>query len=276
MSREMDKIGIWSEVKLAIIREYMPAYSKLVTDHNLYHLYIDGFAGYGLHESRTSGSIVPGSPLNALKTLPPFQEYHFIDLNPARARRLRSYAPGRDDVHVHEGDCNEVLLKLFPNVLWKEYRRALCLLDPYGIDIAWEVVAAAGGMKSVEIFLNFMVMDMNMNVLLQHPENAQPNQIKRMKRFWGDQSWRDAIYAQQTTLFGEDDRVKHSDSNAKIADAYRTRLKDAAGFRFVPEPLPFLNDQGATIYYLFFASPNETGHNIVVDIFDKYRKKQGL
>lgn len=275
MPPEMDKIGLWSEVKLAIIREYMPAYSRLVTD-NFYHLYIDGFAGYGLHESRTSGTIVHGSPVNALDTLPPFREYHFIDLNPARAEKLRTYARGRSDVHVYEGDCNEILLKLLPRARREQYRRALCLLDPYGIDIAWDVVAAAGRMNSVEIFLNFMVMDMNMNVLLHHPERALPSQVERMNKFWGDESWRHAVYAQQTTLFGEDEQVKLSDSNAKIAEAYRNRLVEVAGFRFVPEPLPFLNDQGATIYYLFFASPNETGRNIVVDIFGKYRKLQGL
>lgn len=182
MSSEMDKIGMWSEVKLAIIREYMPVYSKLVTDHKLHHLYIDGFAGFGLHESRTSGAIVPGSPLNALKTLPPFREYHFIDLNPARVENLRTLAPGRSDVHVHEGDCNRELLKLLPTARREDYRRALCLLDPYGIDIAWDVVAAAGRMRSVEIFLNFMVMDMNMNVLLHHPEKALPSQIERMNK----------------------------------------------------------------------------------------------
>jgi hypothetical protein len=77
-------------------------------------------------------------------------------------------------------------------------------------------------------------------------------------------------------LFGEDAQVKLADSNAKIAEAYRTRLREVAGFRFVPRPLPFLYDHGATIYYLFFASPNETGHNIVVDIFEKYRRLQGL
>ncbi|MGA2131067.1 MAG: three-Cys-motif partner protein TcmP [Bryobacteraceae bacterium] len=272
----MDKIGLWSEVKLAIIRDYMPAYSKLVTDHNLYHLYIDGFAGYGLHESRSSGAIVPGSPLNALNTMPPFREYHFVDLNPARAEKLRTYAPGRKDVPVHEGDCNEVLLRLLPNARWEQFRRALCLLDPYGIDIAWDVVAAASRMKSVEIFLNFMVMDMNMNVLLHHPERAQPRQVGRMNKFWGDESWRSAIYAEQGDLFGEDRQVKLSDSNAKIADAYRSRLIAKAGFQFVPDPLPFLNDQGATIYYLFFVSPNKTGHDIVVDIFNKYRKLQGV
>jgi len=276
MPSEMDKIGLWSEVKLAIIREYMPAYSKLVNDYHLYHLYIDGFAGYGMHESKTSGEIVPGSPLNALNTLPPFREYHFIDLNPAKVQQLRTYAPDRCNVHVHEGDCNEILLKLLPMAQWEQHRRALCLLDPYNIDIAWEVVAAAGRMKSVEIFLNFMVMDMNMNVLLNHPEKALSSQTERMNGFWGGESWRQAVYARQGALFDQDAQVKLSDSNAKVAEAYRARMIEVAGFQFVPEPLPFLNEQGATIYNLFFASPNKTGHDIVVDIFEKYRKLQGF
>ena len=276
MSAEMDKIGIWSEVKLSIIRKYMPVYSRLVKDHGLYHIYIDGFAGYGLHESKTSGEIVPGSPLNALNTVPPFREYHFIELAQSRAAQLQTYERGRNDVHVHQGDCNEVLLKLLPTAKRKDFRRALCLLDPYGIDIAWDVVAAIGSMKSVEIFLNFMVMDMNMNVLLHHPEKALPSQVERMNRFWGDESWRQATYAVQSNLFDKDDQVKLADSNARITEAYRARLRDVAGFEFVPEPLPFLNEQGATVYYLFFASPNKTGHNIVVDIFNKYRKVQNL
>jgi three-Cys-motif partner protein len=150
------------------------------------------------------------------------------------------------------------------------------LLDPYGIDIAWDVVALAGRTKSVELFINFMVMDVNMNALLLHPEEANASQVDRMDKFWGDDSWRKVTYIEQTGLFGEGRQVKLADSNAKIVEAYRERLMKVAGFQFVPRPLPFLNGQGATIYYLFFASPNRTGHDIVVDIFEKYRKLQGL
>jgi hypothetical protein len=52
MAAKMDPIGLWSEVKLAIIRDYLPAYSKLVTEYKLHHLYIDGFAGFGLHQRK--------------------------------------------------------------------------------------------------------------------------------------------------------------------------------------------------------------------------------
>ena len=222
---------------------------------------------------------MPGSPLIALSTDPPFREYHFIDANPVRADQLRRFTAGRPDVHVHTGDCNEVLLRdVFPNVKYENRRRALCLLDTYNIDLSWEVVATAGRMKSIEIFVNFMVMDMNMNVLLRDPAKADAGQLARMDRFWGDRSWRDIAYEvnPQANLFGESEQVKVEDANEKIAEAYRQRLLKVAGFAYVPQPLRFVNSLSATIYYLFFASPNQTGKKIVESIFDKHRKRQGL
>src|SRR5258708_33862267 len=59
---------------------------------------------------------------------------------------------------------------------------------PYNIDLSWDVIATAGRMESIEIFLNFMVMDMNMNVLLRDPEKEDAAQVTRMTRFWADES----------------------------------------------------------------------------------------
>ena len=70
--------------------------------------------------------------------------------------------------------------------------------------------------------------------------------------------------------------VKVEDANDKVAEAYRRRLLKVAGFKFSPVPLRFVNARGATIYYLFFASPDPTANRIVTDIFDKHRKRQGL
>lgn len=173
-------------------------------------------------------------------------------------------------------DCNEILLKrIFPLVSFEARQRALCLLDPYNIDLAWEIVAAAGKSRAIEIFLNFMVMDMNMNVLLKDATKADPKQVARMNRFWGDASWQQAAYetSPQQGLFGDPDIVKVEDANQKIAEAYRQRLLKVAGFKYAPIPLAFKNKLGRTIYYLFFASPNQTGHKIVEDIFRKYRNR---
>ena len=39
--------------------------------------------------------------------------------------------------------------------------------------------------------------------------------------------------------------------------AFRERLNKAAGFEFVPEPMPMTNRRNAVIYYLFFARPSQ-------------------
>ena len=163
MKPEYDIVGYWSEVKTEIVRAYATEYSKIMAKRNFKHIYIDAFAGPGVHVSRASGEYIPGSPLNALLVQPPFREFHFIDADGNRADRLRQLAENRPNVFTYEGDCNDILpRKVFPNAQFKGYSRALCLLDPYNIDLSWHVVSQAGAMRSIEIFLNFMIMDINM------------------------------------------------------------------------------------------------------------------
>ncbi len=89
---DFDLIGPWTEVKLDILREYAPAYSKILRANGFHHSYIDAFAAGGAHVSRTTKEIVPGSPLIALSTDPPFDEYHFIDKDEGRIEQLRGFS----------------------------------------------------------------------------------------------------------------------------------------------------------------------------------------
>jgi len=270
---KIDEVGYWSELKLEIIKKYAGAYSQILAAQTrlFEHHYIDAFAGAGIHVAKRTGEFILGSPLNALNINPPFKYHHLIDLDGERVESLRKFTKDRQDVTVYEGDCNKVLLDdVFPKVRYENYRRALCILDPYKLSPDWTVVAKAGEMKSVEIFLNFMVMDMNMNVLWKNPSGVAPAQIERMNRFWGDESWRDAAYRRQDDLFGS---YEEKTGNEDVAEAYRQRLRKVAGFQYVPRPLPMRNSGGAIIYYLFFASTNATGARIVEDIFERYRQR---
>ncbi len=271
---KIDEIGFWSEVKLDIIRDYAAAYSTILSKQTPIsrHLYVDAFAGAGIHVSRKSGDFVPGSPMNALNVTPAFSEYHFIDLDEARVRGLQEMAEGRPDVFVHHGDCNRVLLdEIFPRCQWKDYARALCLLDPYALSVDWQVLETAGRMKSVEIFYNFMMMDANMNVFWRTPEAVNPQQAARMTAVWGDDSWRSAAYRkQQRSFLANDGFIEEKASNSRIAQAFKDRLRNVARFDYVPDPIPMCNSSGAVVYYLFFASPNPTGHDIVEQIFKKH------
>lgn len=278
---EHDEINIWSEVKLAIIKEYASAYAKIMDAQrrgkisSLRWLYIDGYAGSGHHISKTSGDLVEGSPLIALNTSPPFHEYHFIDSDERRAAGLRKEAGDRADVFTYGGDCNTVLLsKVFPRADYGQYKRALCLLDPYNIDLKWEVIETAGKAKSVEIFMNLMIMDINRNALRKNPDKSIASKVAQMTRLWGDESWKDEGYDQVPTLF--EDAIPVKVSNERFAEAFRQRLIKKAGFKFVPKPMPMKTKTNSVIYYLYFASQKEAGMDIVTDIFNKYRAKQGL
>jgi three-Cys-motif partner protein len=267
----IDRIGRWSETKLEIVRDYAAAYTTILSKQKSIRrfVYIDAFAGAGKHISKQTGQFVLGSPANALNVRPPFDEFHFIDLDESRVSQLDDLSGGRRNVHVYHGDCNEVLLtKVFPRCLYEDFARGLCLLDPYKLVVDWKVLAAAGSMGTIEIFCNFMIMDANMNMLLKNPDKAKPAEIERMNAVWGDDSWRKAAYTKRKTLFGDEDEKA---TNERVAEALRKRLHEIGGFDYVPAPVPMKNSTGAVVYYLYFASPNKTGAKIVGQIFRKYR-----
>ena len=271
----IDEIGFWSEIKLEIIQKYASAYSAILSKKDiLSHAYIDAFSGPGFHLSKTdTGRVIKGSPLIALETEPRFDDYYFIDMDSEKTDVLETLAQNHDRVHISNGDCNNLLIDcIFPEVQYRDYRRALCLLDPYGLNLNWEVISQAGQMRSVEIFLNFPTMDMNRNVFWRHPEGVLPKNINRMNAFWGDESWRDIVYSepQQIHLF-DDKAVEKVADNDIVARAFQTRLKEKAGFQHVPSPLPLKNSTDATLYYLFFASQQPVAEHIVEDIFSQYR-----
>jgi len=270
---KFDEIGYWSEVKLDIVREYASAYSTIMAKQPFCkaHMYIDAFAGAGSHTSKATGQMIPGSPLNALAVAPPFTGLHFIDLDDARVAELERLASNDGRVRVHYGDCNDILLKdVFPQCRYDQFRRALCLLDPYGLNVSWDVLKTAGSMGSIEVFYNFMIMDANMNVFLRDPSRVSSVQADRMTAVWGDESWRTAAFREQPDLFGS---TLEKTDNDTIAEAFRERLRKVAGFKYVPAPIPMRNSMGATVYYLYFASQNDTGAKIVTHIFDKYRTR---
>ena len=127
----------------------------------------------------------------------------------------------------------------------------------------------AGELNTIDLFLNFPVMDINRNVLWRNPEAVEASQIARLNSFWGDESWREIAYRTDTTLFEEPEKQP----TEVVAEAFRNRLKKVARFERVPHPLPMRNSKGAVVYYLFFASQKNTAENIVLDIFESYRRR---
>ena len=270
---QFDEVGDWSVLKLDIIEQYGSAYTRAfnVRGRRLKKYYIDGFSGAGVHVVKRTRQQIEGSPARALKIVPPFDGYYFIDLDKDKTAYLKKLCEGRSDVQIINDDANSYLRTLLPTIQYARYNRALCVLDPYGLHLDWEVMELAGKSKAVDMFLNFPVMDMNRNAIWRTPERASPEGIERMSRFWGDGSWKQAAYAKskQTSLFFEPDDEKLP--NSAIVAAFRDRLNKVAGFEFVPEPMPMINSRNAVVYYLFFASPKPVAKDIITHIFRTHR-----
>jgi len=264
----LDEIGEWSRIKLEIVREYSAAFSKILARQpNLQHIYIDGFAGAGLHLAKGSGEEIPCSPLQVLGVTPPFREYHFVEMNSERLAFLKRQVGDRSNVFFHPGDCNQLVPKIIAErAKYQDYRRALCLLDPYGLHLHWNVIAAAGVAKSVDLLLNFPLMDMNMNALRWDPDSVTSVQADRMSAYWGDESWRQAAYRKQPGLFGD---IEEKQLNEVVAEAFRERLRTTGCFPCVPSPLPMRNGTRATVYYLFFGSQKPVAEKIMKYILKK-------
>ncbi len=267
----LDEIGPWSEIKLDILRDYAAPYSRILSSHGFHHGYIDAFSGPGLHVRRKGKEEVLGSPLVALGVEPPFDEYHFIDLDGEKVDFLRKQVGSRATVMFYNADSNTVLIdSILPRFSYAKRTRALCVLDPYKLTLDWNVVCAAGRSSAVEVFINFPVMQMNRNCKQETISEILPGELHAMDRFWGDRSWHATMFraSDQMNLFGGEGLDKTD--NRDLVNAYCARLHKVAGFGFVADPLPMRNSKNAVVYYLIFAGPNKTGWKIVQDIYRKH------
>ncbi len=124
-------------------------------------------------------------------------------------------------------------------------------------------------MKTLDVFLNFPVMDINRNVLWRDPGKVGASQVARMNAFWGDESCAmSPIGRTRVYLNGPKNRRTKWLRKLSACDCRRSPV-----LRDFPDPLPMRNSTGAIVYYLFFASQKDTAENIVLDIFKRYEHR---
>lgn len=276
---EHPEIGEWSVLKNEIIDQYTQAYLTIMNAQPWCRgtLYVDAFAGATLNRNRKTQELVPGSAKRALEKELKFSEYYFVDTNPIRVEGLKSLAEGNPNVRVFHQDGNRILLDtVIPRLQFQERRRGFVLLDPYGLQLEWQVVRSLGQTRSADVAINFPTMDINRNSARREQAAIDEANAARMTKWWGDESWIERFYGPGPKwLHGESGNRKIV-NNADIVGIYRQRLLDEGSFDFVTDPLPMKNSQNAVLYYILMASNNETAVHIMNQVLDKYRKPRNL
>lgn len=280
--------GNWTDDKLERVRKYLKAYMTIF-DRNekarkLTTIYVDAFAGTGyrtqasrqpadcplfpeLEEPETK-AFLKGSARIALEVEPPFKRYVFIERDPERAKELENLKREFQErnIEVVVTDANEYLIRWCRQNDWR-YSRAVVFLDPYGMQVSWELIEALGQTKTVDLWLLFP-LGMAVNRLLTTKKPPPPSWEERLTRIFGTDAWKDAFYTHHTrsTLFGEEEEyyTKEADFDV-IGRFFIERLKTA--FRGVVEkPLPLRNSSNNPLYLLCFASGNPKGAPTAIKI----------
>ena len=274
----LDEVGAWTILKHDIVQYYATTYSSILENHrkkkpnfNLTYYYIDGFANAGYVKEKATGEILEGSALRVLNQVqPPFAKYFFVELANKRFAALKKACGARANVMLYNGDANQVLPKqVFPEVQFKRFERAFCLLDPYNeATLSWDTVRAAATTGTIDVLIHFPIYSMNINVLRKAGDYSE-EQRARLRFYWGDDSWEDAAYRNDTTLFG----WKTKRTNEEIVAAYCKRLVDVGGFLGASKPIPMKNGKGNVVYYLVFASSNDTGVRAVRSVANHFIKQ---
>lgn len=270
--------GIWTSLKLDILRDYLNFYTQALKNQRYELIYIDSFAGTGRCSIKTAtGRMeIDGSAKIALDIAKPFDRYCFIERkrkHVAALELLCASHPNGDRVIVADGDARHHLSALLHSQRW-ERTRGVLFLDPYGLQCDWQMLMEIAGTEALDLF--FLV---SVSGLYRQAANdmADVDEAKAaaLDRFLGTRDWRQTLYAApQNDLFGADPRLTRQADSSALLRYVRNRM--APHFGYVAEP-KLLNRKGAPLFGLIFAvanrSPNAValGKRVARDIFSKLR-----
>jgi three-Cys-motif partner protein len=287
----------WTEGKLDALEKYLKAYRQIF-DRNekaryFKTLYVDAFAGSGSrYESRQEVSHSQpdmfldeeqpdmgddyrrGSVRRALDLDSKFDEYIFVDSNPEHVAELKAmigqdYPALLDRCKVWKADGCQVMHELCTYLKdWNKWR-AVAFLDPYGMNVEWELLRKIAKTQAIDLWL-LWPLGMGVNRLMKRDGKPNPNFANKLTRVFGSQDWEKAFYRPPATLDMFSDAPANAVKNADwdlIGDFFLEQLRTV--FQGVaPRTKVLYNSRGNPMYLLCFAAGNPKGAKPAIDIAD--------
>lgn len=291
--------GPWSEVKLDAVEYYLECFTKALTAARMDLWYVDAFAGSGDREARKlSGGILEGTPVSittetldgsarrALKVVPPFKHFVFIERNRARCAALGAMKKefSSRDITVVRSDANKALREIFGQSPWDEQAknrsRAVVFLDPFSMQVEWSTLCQLAATRAVDVWYLFNVAAINRQ--LAHDLGAVGNKEALLDRVLS-RRWRELYSIKPKpprlhTLFDvADENDQHRSKQRKIAkkdidDWFKEVLESQ--FKFVSEPLPITTTHGHVFsLFLCVANPQPAAIKLAQKFVTHVRKK---
>lgn len=246
------------------LEAYLKGYARAATTARERY-YIDAFAGCGDCVLRVLGIHIEGSARRALKVQPPFTGCFFIEQNPALASHLRSQMASERNVHVFEGDCNEVIPA---EVLPRIPRRAasLAFLDPTGAQLQWRTIQTLAGHRLGRFKMELLILypyDMFIARWLKLDTMAPA-----LTLMFGGDHWKRAL--QESTANREDTVARRERFVQLYCDGLRS-----LGYQYVDTLGPLYRSGHHPLYHVIFAGDHPVGQRIMRDVWSRARPVPG-
>jgi len=287
--------GDWTDAKLNVLSRYLTSYTtalkdKPSADRPFRKAYIDAFAGTGYRTPKESPmtnagffpdlaapesqSLLEGSAKLALRTIPPFDKYIFIEKGPKRCEQLENlkleFPELADGIEIHKGDAN-VEIQALASKEWRSHR-AVLYLDPYGMQVEWKTIEAIANTKAIDLWLLFP-LGIGVNRLLKKSGDIPESWRERLNTLLGTDSWYEEFYTVKTarTIFGTEQEYVIKASMETIGRYFNDRLRSI--FAGVAEkPGVLRNSTNNPLYLLCFAVGNPKGTSIALRIAEHLLK----
>ncbi len=271
MATQKDFYHADTEKKLQAIESYLQKYLLVFKNQpSLETVYIDAFAGSGsmpaqpnegLFKDQTDvDEFVLGSALRALRLELKFSRYIFIEEKKSKLDELKDRlaieSVDNSKIEFIKGNANEELQKLCP-YLSRGNVRAVVFLDPFGNQVGWDLLAALGKTKHIDLWYLFPAMLGVYRQIGNLNARMRPEQITSLNHIFGPNDWQSAFIRREfkADLFGPTEtQVKVAD----VEDITRFMIKcmnDIFKGRASNSWLP-LGRNGAHWYSLIFAMAN--------------------
>lgn len=286
--------GGWTQEKLARVSSYLTAYTSALKNMSFFTLmYIDAFAGTGYRSIKTEDQLNfglidlagedaqnfhDGSAKIALRTIPRFKKYYFIEQDYVKCRELEKlkveFHDKAADINIICDDANIAIKNICATMMRQKNIRAVLFLDPFGMNVSWDTIEAIAKTEAIDMWYLFP-LGVGVNRLLMKDGNIPESWQKKLDSIFGDTGWREAFYKKEiiSGLFEDLEITRKTGDLKEISDYFVKRLESVFP-GVIKRPLPLYNAKNNPLYLLCFACGNKKGAPTALNIAGHILKRR--
>lgn len=268
----MRSVKEWTPNKLALISYYLQPFAKLCAEGAGGWYFLDGFAGSGANDAGQLG-MFKGSALIGATEKPEAKRVVLVERSQGSVQALRRRCEKeRPDAVVIKGNCNELVEQALSHFDNRQIP-AFCVLDPEGMELAWETVKACATAREKstpdergERALHEVLIYFSTPGVYRSAAVTNPGQIKgdeaALRRVFGNDDWRPIAERQRAgNLTGKG-------AGSEYLALYQAQL-EKLGYEYVMSRPSIGTSRSNLIYHLVFATSNKAGRNIMESAFKR-------